>query len=49
MFLIAKKIAREEGIAERGYRLVFNIGKDSGQSVDHLHLHLLGGEKLPWA
>ncbi len=49
MILIAKRIAEEEGIAETGYSLVFNVGKDSGQTVDHLHLHLLGGEKLPWS
>lgn len=48
MLLIAKKIAKEQGIAENGYRLVFNVGKDSGQMVDHLHLHLIGGKKLQW-
>jgi len=49
MLLAAQKIARKEGVAEKGYRLVFNVGKDSGQMVDHLHLHLLGGKKLLWA
>ncbi len=49
LFLVAQKIARTEKVAETGYRLIFNIGKDAGQTVDHLHLHLLGGEKLPWA
>jgi len=49
MFLAAKKIAKDQGIADNGYRLVFNVGKDSGQMVDHLHLHLLGGKKLLWA
>lgn len=49
LFLAAKKIANKEGIADNGYRLVFNVGKDSGQMVDHLHLHLLGGKKLLWA
>jgi histidine triad (HIT) family protein len=49
LFLVAKKIAREKGIAETGYRLIFNVGKDAGQTIDHLHLHLMGGEKLPWA
>jgi histidine triad (HIT) family protein len=49
LFLVAQKLAREQGVAETGYRLVFNIGKDAGQTVDHLHLHLIGGEKLPWA
>ncbi|HXZ79460.1 MAG TPA: histidine triad nucleotide-binding protein [Terriglobales bacterium] len=45
--LVAAKIARERGI-ERGYRTVLNVGPDSGQSVFHLHLHLLGGRKLTW-
>ncbi len=49
LFLVAQKVAREQGVAETGYRLVFNIGKDAGQTVDHLHLHLIGGEKLSWA
>jgi len=49
LFLVAQKIAREQGVAETGYRLVFNVGPDAGQTVDHLHLHLIGGHKLPWA
>ncbi len=49
LFLVAQKIARTEGVDKTGYRLIFNIGKDAGQTVDHLHLHLLGGKKLPWA
>lgn len=49
LFLIAQKIAKEQGVSETGYRLVINVGKDAGQTVEHLHLHLLGGEKLPWA
>ena len=49
LFLVAQKIAREQGVAETGYRLVFNIGLDAGQTVDHLHLHLIGGHRLPWA
>jgi histidine triad (HIT) family protein len=48
MFLAAKAIAQQEGIGESGYRLVFNCGRAAGQSVDHLHLHLLGGRKLGW-
>ena len=48
LFLAAKEIAKKEGIADNGYRLVFNVGKESGQMVDHLHLHLLGGKKLSW-
>jgi histidine triad (HIT) family protein len=43
---VAAEIARAEGIAERGYRLVINQGRDAGQTVDHLHLHLLGGGPL---
>lgn len=49
LFLVAQKLARESKIDKTGYRLIFNVGKDSGQTVDHLHLHLLGGKKLPWA
>jgi len=49
LFLVAQKIAREQGVTETGYRLVFNIGPDAGQTVDHLHLHLIGGHRLPWA
>lgn len=43
---IARKVAQEKGLAQDGYRLVFNVGKHSGQVVDHLHLHLLGGQPL---
>ncbi|MEP1097120.1 MAG: histidine triad nucleotide-binding protein [Cyclobacteriaceae bacterium] len=46
LFLVAKKLAKEKGIAETGYRLAMNINEDAGQSVFHLHMHLLGGEKL---
>ena len=49
MVLLAKKIAKDRGVQDTGYRLVFNAGTDAGQTVDHLHLHLLGGEKLPFA
>jgi len=49
LFLVAQKIAREQGVAETGYRLLFNVGKDAGQTVDHLHLHIMGGEKLFFA
>ena len=41
-----KKMAKEMGFAENGYRLIINCGNDGGQEVPHLHLHLLGGEKL---
>lgn len=46
LMLIAAKIAREEGIAESGYRLMVNCRDDGGQEVYHLHLHLLGGRPL---
>ena len=46
LFLVAKKLAKEKGISETGYRLTMNINEDAGQSVFHLHLHLLGGENL---
>lgn len=49
MILAAKEIAEEKSISETGYRLVFNTGKDAGQTVDHIHLHLIGGIKLPFA
>jgi histidine triad (HIT) family protein len=44
----ARKIAEAEGLVENGYRLVINQGPDAGQSVAHLHMHLLGGRKLSW-
>ncbi len=46
MFLIAQKMAKELNIDESGYRLVINCNEDGGQEVPHLHMHLLGGEKL---
>lgn len=46
--LAAAAIARTEGIVEGGYRTVMNCGPDAGQTVFHLHLHLLGGRKLGW-
>ncbi|MFH1894591.1 MAG: histidine triad nucleotide-binding protein [Patescibacteria group bacterium] len=49
MFMGAVKIAREKGILESGFRVVVNHGKDAGQTINHLHFHLLGGEKLPFA
>ena len=44
----ATELARAEGLAERGFRLVFNSGEDAGYSVYHIHLHLVGGRKLGW-
>ncbi|MFA6493282.1 MAG: histidine triad nucleotide-binding protein [Patescibacteria group bacterium] len=46
MIIVAKKLAEEKGINESGYRLVFNTRKNAGQIVDHIHLHLLGGQKF---
>jgi histidine triad (HIT) family protein len=46
MVMVANKLAKDEGIAEKGYRLVINCGKEGGQLVPHLHLHLVGGRKL---
>jgi histidine triad (HIT) family protein len=43
----ASEVAREKGLA-KGYRLVVNAGEDGGQTVDHLHVHLLGGRALSW-
>jgi len=45
LFLVAQKIARKQGVAKSGYKLVFNVGKGGGQLINHLHLHLLGGWK----
>jgi histidine triad (HIT) family protein len=47
MQLAAAKLGREHGI-ESGYRTVLNVGREAGQSVFHIHLHLLGGRKLSW-
>jgi len=46
MMLVAKDLAKEKGISETGYRLAFNTNENSGQSVFHIHLHLMGGKKL---
>jgi histidine triad (HIT) family protein len=46
--LTAQALARKEGIAEKGYRLVLNTNRWAGQSVWHIHLHLLGGRPLAW-
>ena len=48
MILAAGKIARELGLSQRGYRLVFNCKQDGGQEVYHIHLHLLGGRRMTW-
>jgi histidine triad (HIT) family protein len=46
LFTTARQLAEEEGIQESGYRLIINTGKDGGQDVQHLHLHLIGGHKM---
>jgi histidine triad (HIT) family protein len=48
MFRRAAALANEHGYAERGYRTVFNCNRDAGQSVFHIHLHLLAGRSLTW-
>ncbi len=48
MLVMAQQIARSEGIIDGGYRLVWNVGEDSGNSVPHLHLHLIGGRRMAW-
>ncbi|MGC9397888.1 MAG: histidine triad nucleotide-binding protein [Anaerolineae bacterium] len=48
MLLLARQLAEELGVATSGYRLVLNSGRDGGQSVYHLHLHLLAGRALRW-
>ncbi len=48
LFAVSAEIARDEGIEAGGYRVVTNVGPDAGQSVDHLHFHLLGGRRFSW-
>lgn len=48
IFQVAGKLAREQGVAESGFRVVVNSGADAGQSVFHLHYHLLGGRRMTW-
>lgn len=48
LFAVAADLARSEGVADAGYRLVTNIGDEGGQSVHHLHVHLLGGRQMGW-
>jgi histidine triad (HIT) family protein len=48
IFSVAADLARSEGIADDGYRLVSNVGRWGGQSVDHLHIHLMGGRAFEW-
>jgi len=46
MITVAKKLAKQEGIDEKGYRLIINCNNDGGQEVYHIHMHLLGGQQL---
>ncbi len=46
MVKVANRLAKREGVAEKGYRLVINCGREGGQGVAHLHMHLLGGRQL---
>lgn len=48
MHLTAKRLANELGIAESGFRSIFNCGRDAGQTVWHIHLHLMGGRSMGW-
>ena len=48
IFATAEHLARAEGIDRTGWRLVTNVGADAGQSVHHLHFHLLGGRRMAW-
>ena len=48
LFLVAAKIAKAKGIDERGFRLVINTNAEAGQTVYHMHLHLLGGRPMHW-
>ena len=48
LMLLAAEVARADGLAETGYRVVANTGDDGGQTVHHLHLHVLGGRAMHW-
>lgn len=48
LLLVAAELARTTGIAESGFRILTNTGRHAGQSVDHLHVHLLGGRPMSW-
>ncbi len=48
LFQAANKIARDRGVADRGFRLVMNCNREAGQTVFHIHLHLLAGRELHW-
>ncbi len=48
MAIVAKKLAKDFGVAETGYRLVWNTGENAGQWIYHIHVHLLGGRRMTW-
>lgn len=48
MLVVAREVARSEGLLPAGYRLVLNVGADAGNTVPHLHLHVLGGRRMAW-
>ncbi len=48
LFQIANKIAKDKGIADRGFRIVVNCNPESGQTIFHIHLHILGGRRMHW-
>jgi histidine triad (HIT) family protein len=48
LFAVAARLAADAGLAERGYRLAINVGREGGQTVDHLHVHLMGGRSFSW-
>lgn len=48
MFEVARKIAEQSGVAQKGYRTTFNVNAEAGQTVFHLHLHVIGGRRLSW-
>ena len=48
MWVVIPEIARKAGVAEQGYRVVVNCGAEGGQTVDHLHFHILGGRQMTW-
>jgi histidine triad (HIT) family protein len=48
LFEVARKLASDLGVAQKGYRTVFNVNAEAGQTVFHLHLHVIGGRRLSW-
>lgn len=48
IFEVARELAEKNGLDKSGYRLISNVGEDAGQSVKHLHFHLIGGRQLKW-